>query len=235
MPDSEKERLQLIFNKHSEEYHELVAAEDWEGNLPRALREITSFAGKTVVDLGAGTGRITMIVAPWAEKVLAFDTSQHMIDKAAANIESLGNVTLGIADNKKIPLPDAGADIVIEGWSFGFTVSHGQSQWRNEADALIAECKRLLKPGGTLIIIETLGTGCRMPSAPGAVLPVFYGYIERQLGFASRWIRTDYRFPSIADARRLIELFFGSMMDYVLVEGRQVVIPECTGIWWKLY
>ena len=167
MSDSGKERLQLIFNKHSEEYHELVAAEDWEGNLPRALREITTFAGKTVFELGAGTGRITMIVAPWAEKVLAFDTSQHMLDKAAANIETraLGNVTLGIADNRKIPLPDAGADIVIEGWSFGLTVSHGQSQWRNEADALIAECERLLRPNGTFIIIETLGTGSRMPSS----------------------------------------------------------------------
>jgi ubiquinone/menaquinone biosynthesis C-methylase UbiE len=237
MSDSEKERLELIFTKHAEEYHELVAAEDWQGNLPRALGEIATFAEKTVVELGAGTGRLTMTIAPWAEKVLAFDASQHMMDKAAANISGrgLGNVTLAIADNRKVPLPDVSADIVIEGWSFGFTVSRGQSQWRNEADVLLAESERLLRPGGALIIIETLGTGSRMPSAPGAVLPIFYGYLERQLGFASRWIRTDYRFQSLAQARRLIEMFFGCMVDYALAAGSQVIVPECTGIWWKVF
>ena len=235
MTDNDRERLELIFNRHAEEYHELVAAEDWQGNLPRALAEITSFEGKTVVELGAGTGRVTMIVAPWAGKVLAFDVSRHMLDKAASNIQSQGltNVTVAVADNKSIPLADASADVVIEGWSFGYTVSQGQSFWRNEADALITESMRLLKPGGTLVIIETLGTGLRMPAAPGSVLPVFYGYLERQLGFAARWVRTDYRFPSLAEARRLVELFFGQMVDYDLVAGRKVIVPECTGIWWR--
>jgi len=237
MSDSEKERLELIFAKHAEEYHELVAAEDWQGNFPRALGEIATFAQKTVVELGAGTGRVTMTIAPWAEKVLSFEASHHMMDMAATNISGRGlkNVTLAIADNRKVPLSDASADIVIEGWSFGFTISQRQSQWRTEADVLLAESERLLRRGGTLIIVETLGTGFRMPSAPGTVLPVFYGYLERQLGFASRWIRTDYRFQSLVQARRLIEMFFGCMVDYDLAEGSHVIVPECTGIWWKVF
>ena len=235
MTENEKSRFDLIYGRHAEEYHELVAAEDWQGNLPRALKEITSFSGKTVVELGAGTGRVTMIVAPLCAKVLAFDGSQHMLDKAAANLKTLGldNVTLGVCDNKAVPLADASADIVIEGWSFGHTVSVAQSRWQNEADALLTESRRLLRPGGALIIMETLGTGFRMPAAPGAVLPLYYGYLEKQLGFAARWVRTDYRFPSLAEARRLVELFFNQMTDYDLVSGRQVIIPECTGIWWK--
>ena len=235
MSDNNRERLELIFNRHAEEYHELVAAEDWQGNLPRALAEITSFEGKTVIELGAGTGRVTAIVAPWAGKVLAFDISRHMLDKAASNIKSRGltNVAVAVANNKSIPLADASADVVIEGWSFGYTVSQGQSYWRNEADALISESTRLLRRGGTLVIIETLGTGFRMPAAPGSVLPVFYGYLERQLGFAARWVRTDYCFPSLTEARRLVELFFGQMVDYDLGAGRQVIVPECTGIWWR--
>lgn len=235
MTGSEQARFELIFNRHAAEYHELVAAEDWHGNLPRALGEITDFAGKTVVEMGAGTGRVTMLVAPLCSKVLAFDASPHMLDTAASNVKScnLGNVTLRAADNRAIPLPDASADIVIEGWSFGYTVSLGQGQWRNTSDALLGESTRLLMPGGTLIIIETLGTGVRMPAAPGPVLPVFYGYLERQLGFAARWIRTDYRFPSLSETRRLVELFFGAMVDYELAAGGDVVVPECTGIWWK--
>ncbi len=235
MTENEQTRFELIFNRHAAEYHELVAAEDWQGNLPRALGEITDFEGKTVVEMGAGTGRVTMLVAPLCSEVLAFDASQHMLDTAASNLKgrALGNVTLQKADNRAIPLPDASAEIVIEGWSFGYTVSQGQSQWQNTADALLAESARLLMPGGTLIVIETLGTGLRMPAAPGAVLPVFYGYLERQLGFTARWIRTDYRFPSLSEARRLVELFFGQMADYELAAEGDVIVPECTGIWWK--
>ncbi len=227
--------FELIYGRHAAEYHELVSFEDWQGNLPKALGEVASFAGRTVVELGAGTGRVTMLVAPFCGKVLAFDRSQHMLDKASSNIESRGlaNVTFAVANNKAIPLPDACADIVIEGWSFGHSVSQAQSEWRNAADALLSECGRLLRPGGLLIIIETLGTGFRMPCAPGSILPVFYGFLERQLGFAARWVRTDYRFPSLIEARRLVELFFGQMVDYDLAAGGQVIVPECTGIWWK--
>ncbi len=224
----------LIYARHAAEYHELVSCEDWQGNLPRALREVTSFAGRTVVELGAGTGRITLLVAPWCAKVLAFDRSQHMLDQAASNasVRGVRNVTFAVAENAAVPLPEGTADIVIEGWSFGHTVSHAADGWRPAAEALLTESTRLLKKGGPLILVETLGTGVRMPEAPGPVLPVFYGLLEKQLGFAERWIRTDYRFASLAEARRLVELFFGEMVDYELAENGRVIVPECTGIWW---
>ncbi len=225
--------FELIYGRHAAEYHELVSCEDWQGNLPRALHGAASFAGRTVVELGAGTGRITEMVASWSAKVLAFDRSQHMLDAAASNLGARGlrNVTLAVAENTAVPLLDGAADIVIEGWSFGHMVSGAAGAWRPAAEALLAESLRLVKPGGSLILIETLGTGVRMPEPPGPVLPVFYGLLERQLGFTARWVRTDYRFPSLAEARRLIELFFGGMVDYEPAEGGGVIVPECTGVW----
>jgi len=51
---------------------------------------------------------------------------------------------------------------------------------------------RVVKPGGSIIIIETLGTGFTEP-APPEILKPYYEYL------ASRWftlvsIRTDYLF-----------------------------------------
>jgi len=235
MPEAGTPDFELVYARHAVEYHELVTSEDREGNLSRALSKVVSFKGKTVVELGAGTGRVTAIMAREAAKVLAFDRSRAMLDQAAQTISRAGlaNVTFAEADNRAVPLADGIADIVIEGWSFGHTVSVVRDTWRNAAEELLRESERLLKPGGTLIIIETLGTGRKMPQAPGEILPVFYGFLEKQLGFGATWIRTDYRFPSLVEARRLIEFFFVVMVDYDVTEGGQVIVPECTGLWWR--
>jgi SAM-dependent methyltransferase len=75
--------------------------------------------------MGAGTGRVTKIVASTAARVLAFDRSPHMLDRARELLagEVTRNVTLAAAENDAVPLPDGCADIVIEGWSFGHTVT----------------------------------------------------------------------------------------------------------------
>jgi len=225
-----------IYSRHAEEYHELVTREDTQGNLVSALRQIVDFRAKTVVELGAGTGRITKIVAPMAGRVLAFDRSRHMLEQAAAYLsDDLGrNVTLAEADNRSVPLPDGTADIVIEGWSFGHTVVQGGDAWKTAAEAILAETTRLLKRGGTAILIETLGTGFRAPQPPGPLLPLFFSWLEKERGYALKWIRTDYTFESQERARALVEFFFGRMVEHEVLASGEVIVPECTGIWWKI-
>ena len=65
--------FELIYGRHAADYHELVSREDWKGNLPKALVEAASFDGRTVVELGAGTGRLTQLLASWSARVLAFE------------------------------------------------------------------------------------------------------------------------------------------------------------------
>ena len=42
-----------------------------------------------------------------------------------------------------------------------------------------------------------------------------------------------YLFESRARARELVEFFFGEMVDHEVLPSGEVVVPECTGIWWK--
>ena len=224
-----------IYSRHAGEYHDLVTREDTQGNLVAALRQITDFKTRTVVELGAGTGRITKIVARMAGRVLAFDLSRHMLAQAAVYLsdELTKNVTLAEADNRRVPLPDGTADIVIEGWSFGHTVVQGGDAWKAAAEGILAESTRLLKPGGTAILIETLGTGFRSPHAPGPLLPLFFTWLVKERGFALKWVRTDYTFESLERARTLVEFFFGRMVEHEVLASGEVTVPECTGIWWK--
>jgi glycerate-2-kinase/ubiquinone/menaquinone biosynthesis C-methylase UbiE len=225
-----------IYRTRAHDYHELVSREDAQGNLLPALLAVADVRKKTVIELGAGTGRVTRILAPLAGRVLAFDASRHMLDRAAVYLaeEIQRNVRLAVADNRAVPLPDASAEIVVEGWSFGHSVTREGDDWRNVAEKLLAETMRLVKPGGTVILIETLGTGHRTPHPPGTRLPLFFSWLQEERGFALKWIRTDYLFESLGKARELVEFFFGQMVEHEVLPSGQVVVPECTGIWWKV-
>ena len=227
------DRFLSIYENRAAAYHELVSCEDTRGNLSAALREIVDFGGKTVVELGAGTGRVTAIVAPVAGRVMAFDRSRHMLDRAATALSGFRNVSLAAAENLSVPLPDGSADVVIEGWSFGHGITSAGAAWKTAAERLWGETMRLLAAGGTAILIETLGTGFRTPTPPGELLAAFYAWLEREQGCEKKCIRTDYLFESLAKARELVEFFFGAMVDHEIVPSGQVVVPECTGIWWR--
>ena len=235
MSSSADAHFDQIYATRAQDYHELVSREDMQGNLPRALMEVADFRGMTVIELGAGTGRVTRIIAPLAGRVLAFDRSRHMLEKAGAYLaeEIERNVRLGQADNLAVPLPDSSADILIEGWSFGHSVSREGGDWKKTAREILHECTRLVKPGGAIILIETLGTGYREPHPPGSPLSLFFSWLQEECGFSLKWIRTDYLFESLARARELVEFFFGQMLDHEVRASGQVVVPECTGIWWK--
>lgn len=233
------DHFDLIYREHAEEYHALVMREDREGRLLPAILAAADLRGRDVVELGAGTGRVTALVAPLAARVRAFDRSPAMLERAARYLadrsEALppGRVSLARAGNTAVPLPDACADVVIEGWSFGHSVVDAGERWEAAAGALLAESLRLLRPGGTLVVIETLGTGRASPAAPHPALARWYAWLEGPQGFSSAWARTDYRFLSRDEADRLTGLFFGERFAFEPGPEGTAILPECTGIWWK--
>ena len=63
--------------------------------------------------------------------------------------------------------------------------------------------------------------------------PPFYSWLEDAGGFQKKWVRTDYLFESLDHARELVEFFFGEMVDHEVLPSGEVMVPECTGIWWR--
>ena len=51
--------LKEIYASRARDYERLVAREDYQGNILKALQDIRALAGLDVVELGAGTGRLT--------------------------------------------------------------------------------------------------------------------------------------------------------------------------------
>jgi ubiquinone/menaquinone biosynthesis C-methylase UbiE len=224
-----------IYSSQADQYERLIGREDYHGNIKPALARIQALAGLEVVELGAGTGRITRLLAPEARQVVAFDGSEHMLSVARRKLLESGwsNWRLGAADNRLLPLRDSTADLAIAGWSLGHSVGWYPESWRLEVGRALAEMSRVLRPGGTIILLETLGTNQAAPRPPTPGLAEFFAWLEQEQGFRRTWIRTDYCFDSLQEANELIRFFFGGeMADNILANGSPIV-PECTGIWWR--
>jgi len=227
------DHFEQVYRHRAADYDRLVRREDHAGRLLPALAGDRPLAGLDVVETGAGTGRLTCLLAPHVRRIHAFDGSGAMLRVAAENLRRQGAASfcLGVADHRALPLPAACADLAVEGWAFGHLVSRHPGRWREEVGRAVAELRRVLRPGGEAVLIETLGTGETSPRPPDAGLAALFGWLEEELGLSRSWIRTDYRFDSPAEAEELTRFFFGAeLADRVVREG-PVELPECTGLW----
>ncbi|HEX5247495.1 MAG TPA: class I SAM-dependent methyltransferase [Gaiellaceae bacterium] len=93
-------------------------------------------AGRTVVDLAAGTGKLTRALVPSGAEVIAVEPIAEM----RALIEN-ARALEGTAE--AIPLPDASVDAVTAGQAF---------HWFRAEEAL-AEIHRVLRPGGGVALV----------------------------------------------------------------------------------
>lgn len=225
-----------IYEKHAYEYDELVRWEDYRENLPSKLNELFDFSSRTVVEFGAGTGRLTALYAEKAGRIHCFDRSTHMLEKAKTNLSRFApKVSFELCDNNEIDSLQIKGDFVIEGWSFGHTVSdYGTlDETAAKADELISRSLDRLNKGGTAIFIETLGTDSEQPFAPSSALELYYRRLEEDYGFQKEIISTDYRFESVDQAADLCGFFFGAEAGEEIRRKGSNIIKEFTGLWHK--
>jgi ubiquinone/menaquinone biosynthesis C-methylase UbiE len=221
------------YRSSAETYDALVSYEDHAGRLLGAIRGLVALDGAEVVEIGAGTGRVTRLLAPHVRSVRAFDREPAMLAIAQAHVARLGlrHCRLALADNAQLPVPDASARLVIAGWTYGHQTVWEPQAWQIPIRAALAEMLRVLTPGGTAIVIETLGTGHTAPFEPPTELARYYALLEHDYGFTRSWVRTDYVFPSNAEGERLLHAFFGADFARAFAMQGGTTLPECTGIW----
>lgn len=228
MPDSK-----TVYAHHGNEYEALVAREDYQGNIVQAIDEIINVAGSDVLDLGAGTGRLTLLLAPRVKSIRAFDVSAEMLRVCRERliVSGLANWQVDVADHRSLPVEDHSVDLVVSGWSVSYLAVWNPERASQELDKWLAEMRRVLRKDGMIILFETLGTGSEEPTRLEHVEPVYQWLDANE--FQSKWIRTDYQFESLDEAEYLTRFFFGDEMGDKVKRNNWVILPECTGVWWK--
>lgn len=222
-----------VYEAHADQYERLIQREDYQGNILKEIENLISLHGLDVVDLGAGTGRLTRLLAPHVHSIKAFDASAHMLAEAARSLEEMGvmNLETSVADHRETPLVTDSVDLVVSGWSFCYLSVWGGDAWKQALEDGLAEMRRILKPGGTMILFETQGTGVVEPTPP-VHLTRYFDFLA-EAGFGSRAFRTDYRFESLAEAEELSKFFFGEEMGKNVLQNQWQILPEWTGVFWQ--
>lgn len=222
-----------IYQSDADRYDALVSREDYQGNIRRALEEIVSPDDLDVLDLGAGTGRLTLILAPRAKSIRAFDSSAEMLRVCRERLiaSGLSNWQVDVADHRNLPVEDHSVDVVVSGWSVSYLAVWNPEQANQELDKWLLEMRRVLRKDGMIILFESLGTGNESPMRLEHVETTYRWLDDNR--FQNKWIRTDYQFESIEEAEELSRFFFGDELGDKVRQNNWVILPECTGMWWK--
>ena len=134
-------------------------AEDYERGRPGWPPGVVGVAGRppsaSVLDLGAGTGKLTRLLVTAFGRVVAVEPAEAMRRILVAQCPG-AEALAGSAE--EIPLADASVDAVFAAEAFHVF----------EAERGLAEIARVLRPGGALVLLWNVPEGPWEPSAADA-------------------------------------------------------------------
>lgn len=140
----------------------------------KAIKQLRSLDPKSILDVATGTGDMAILSYRLlnAEKIIGIDISDGMLEIGKKKIEKLGllqRIELLKGDSETIIFNSNSFDAV--------TVAFGVRNFQN-LELGLSEIKRVLKPGGKLIVLE-----CTKPK-----LPVIKNFYNLYLNVIAPWI-----------------------------------------------
>ncbi len=134
----------LLYWNEPKLYNQLTEGEPLH---PGLLGELPLHGG-TVLDVGAGTGRLTTVCAAGAAYVYALEPARPLRDLLCSKLKALGitNVEVLPGWSSSIPLADGAVELVVSASAFGADAARG-------GDDGLRELRRVTRPGGGIYIL----------------------------------------------------------------------------------
>ena len=140
------------WNKRVDQWHSHVtSAEGFENVLDSLMKVASPQPADVCVDLGAGTGFVTLALAPQVASVLAVDISAGMTESLAGRAADAGlsNVSTEVADLANFQLPPGSVDLIVS----SYVLHHLHDP---DKKILVGKAASWLRPGGRLVIADMM-------------------------------------------------------------------------------
>ena len=115
------------------------------GHVLDAMRALAPWAGRTLVDLGCGTGFWLPRYAAEAAEVIGIEPDSALLTRAEQRIRHLPSVRVAAGSAEHLGLPARSVDVVHARFAYFFTPN---------GDAGLTEVLRALRPGGSLVVVD---------------------------------------------------------------------------------
>jgi ubiquinone/menaquinone biosynthesis C-methylase UbiE len=141
-----KRAVAEVFDRAAESY-DTVAGSYFSFFGPRIAAAAEIPPGSTLLDVACGKGAVLIPAAHKAGLAIGVDISLEMVRaaRARADEDGLENVHVVVTDGDRLPFPDACVDVLTCAFSLHFFA---------DPSGFVAECARVLKPGGRIAFSE---------------------------------------------------------------------------------
>ena len=145
-----KDKLRSYFDELAGRFgRHYVPGRSWKGLSEVLLRLMPPLA---IADLGAGEGTLALMLAQRAERVIAVDNSEKMVEYGTDIARSHGveNLEYRLGDLEELPIERAEVDVAL----FHQSLHHALHPQK-----AIHEAARVLRPGGRIAVVDLLKHG----------------------------------------------------------------------------
>ena len=224
-----EQNLQQIQEAHAELYGseatlftDISLHEDTEGKLRRFLLEHFSFDGKSVLEAGAGAGRITDYYVDRAERVIVTDAYESMVSILRQKYAGVDKVTAALCDHRQLrarfPEP---VDVFLSAFSFNYAFDPSVGDY----DRFL---EQILPPARQHIIIECCGFYEEFDYLPPESLRYVRALEKR---FQKTVVPTGFVFSSPEQAVAAAKVLFSPIAERVRQQNR-AEIPEMITVYY---
>jgi ubiquinone/menaquinone biosynthesis C-methylase UbiE len=160
--------------------------------------------GHRVLDIGCGTGALVTLIKRLHPNVdvVGLDPDPKALTRARRKAERAGvTIRLDQGFSDELPYPDASFDLVFS----SFMLHHLQAE---EKDKTLREVRRVLKPGGSLHLLD------------------FGGPQSRQNGFLARLFHSSHRLKDNSDSRIIALMSQAGLANPKVVRRRTMLLGK---------
>jgi SAM-dependent methyltransferase len=184
-------------------------AQDVAGEIWRLLRSACDWSGRDVVDVGCGDGFHLPEFARDARRVIGVEPHAPLLPRARERTAHLPNVEIMAGSAQRLPLSDAGVDLVHARTAYFFGPG---------CEPGLAEADRVVRPGGTLAIVDLDATQRPYGDWLRADLPDYRpseidAFFARH-GFVCHRVRTTWRFEDRASLESVLRIEFSARVAH---------------------